>query len=119
MKAAPVDFHTKKLFQYDVAKMHLPSEMLQHCKLARFIWSFEDHDVETKRSRKAICKLPVEPSVFVDQADAFRAFSGFNNKLHRPGLEPALSLRNQLIDHLVLEGASMLFPQLELNLKAS
>src|SRR5579864_9615624 len=58
-------------------------------------------------------------AVLVEQSDAFRGFPRFDDELDRPRIEPALALRDELVDDVRPERAVMLLAELELHFETA
>src|SRR5437879_192253 len=119
MQSAPVDLHSEEFLQPDVAQMDLAAEVFQHGELTGLIGRFKNHYCEPKRVGQTIRESWVELALVVEEPHTSSALSGLHHQLNRSGVHPTVSLCDQLIDYPLMERASMLLPQLKLDLEPS
>src|SRR5260370_30991158 len=117
MQTAAVNLDAQNFFQANVAEMNFPSEMVEECKLARFIRRFENHSLEAKGFCEAIGVRGVEVSLIVKEPDSPGAFPRFHHKLQSSCVQPSLALLNQFADDGLGKGTRMLLPYFELHLR--
>src|SRR5919202_5108750 len=100
MESPPVDLHTEELLQPHVAKMHLPTKVVQERKLARLVGGLEHHNPQTEGLGEPIGEGGVEVAIGVKQTYAASALPRFHDQLARAGIEPPLPLFDQLVHHV-------------------
>src|SRR5262245_38989311 len=116
VQAAPVDFNAQQFLQTDVTEMNVSSKVIQQRKLARLVRGFEHDGLEAESRDKPVCVCGIQVSILIEQSDSPRAFPGFDDELHRAGVEPFLALVDPRGERPVAKAPIVLLPELHLHI---
>src|SRR5260370_27687378 len=110
MQAAAVNLDAQNFFQANVAEMNFPAEVVEECKLARFVRGFEDHRLAAKGFCEPICVRGVKISLIIHEPDSPGAFPRFPHTFHNSCVQPSFALLDQFADYGLVKGTRMLLP---------
>src|SRR5579883_3486505 len=119
METAPVNLDAQQLFEPDIAEAHRGSEVVEEGELAWLGGRFVSYDVQAELAGEPVRQGVVERAMIVEEAHALGALSGFDDEFEGAGVEPALSLFEQLVDGRGREGAGVFLAELELDIEAA
>src|SRR5258706_9568608 len=115
VEAAAIDLDAQQLLEADVADVNTRAEMTQEVELAFLVGGLENGPLHAKGRREALCRVEVEPSGLVEEADRLRALTSFDDDRASAGVEPIEAGCNELRDDLVVQRAAVLVPELHLD----
>jgi hypothetical protein len=116
MQTPSVNLYAQKFLQPYVSKDHFATEVVEQSELVSLGGRLKHNHSEAELVNESVRKSKVELSGFIEETNATRALSSLDHELSRSGIEPSLSLLDQLTHYVAGERTRMFFPQFELDL---
>src|SRR5262245_18525847 len=108
MQTAPVNLDPQQFFQPDVAEPHAGPKVIEKGELAGLGGRLVGHDVEAESTGETVREYAVKYAAIIEQTYAGGALPSLDDQLARTRIQPAASLRDQLIHGFRVKGAAVL-----------